>query len=254
MKFLILEDEVAASMRLQRMIQSLRPESSCLAVLRGVEEALQWFAANDQKQVDVAFVDIQLSDGLSFELFTHLDVTFPVIFTTAYDQYAIQVFQVHTIDYLLKPIKQEQLADALVKLERYGRKTDMQVLQAAVAALPGAQSRQRFVVKTSRSIRVVNISDISYFYSENKVTYLTCFDGKRYAMDQTLDQLEVSLNPGMFYRANRQCIVSIHGIEELQTHSRSRLRLILRPPLAQDVIVSTEKAGSFKDWLRGGLS
>ena len=254
MKFLILEDEVAASMRLHRMILSLRPESTCLAILRGVDDALHWFAANDPNQIDVAFIDIQLSDGLSFELFTHVDVTFPVIFTTAYDQYAIQVFQVHTIDYLLKPIKREQLTSALLKLERYGKKSDAQALRVAVAAIPMGQIKQRFVVKTGRSIRVINVSDISYFYSENKITYLTCFDGRRYALDNTLDQLEANLNPEVFYRANRQCIVSLQGIEELQMHSRSRLKLLLRPPSPQEVIVSTEKATVFKEWLRGGMS
>ncbi len=254
MKFLILEDEVAASMRLHRMILSLRPDATCLAILRGIDDALHWFAENDLAQIDVGFVDIQLSDGLSFELFALTDISFPVIFTTAYDKYAIQVFQVHTIDYLLKPIKHEQLGDALAKLDRYGKKLDTRLLQAAVATLPATQIRQRFVVKTGRSIRVVNVSDISYFYSENKITHLTCFDGRRYALDNTLDQLEASLSPAVFYRANRQCIVSIQGIEEMQTHSRSRLRLVLRPPSQQPVVVSTEKASVFKEWLRGGLS
>lgn len=254
MKFLILEDEVAASMRLQRMILALRPEATCLAILRGVDEAIHWFTEHEQDEVDVAFVDIQLSDGLSFEIFSLMDIVFPVIFTTAYDHYALQVFQVHTIDYLLKPIKQDQLSDALIKFERYGKTPNARLLRTVIDALPATQARQRFVVKTGRLIRVINVTDISYFYSENKITYLIGFDGKKYAIDNTLDQLETSLNPSVFYRANRQYIVSIHGIEEMQTHSRSRLKLVLRPPSLQEVVVSTEKAAAFKEWLRGGLS
>lgn len=254
MNFLILEDEIAASSRLQRMVLSLRPDAQCLATLRGVEEAVQWFSENDPGSVDVTFADIQLSDGLSFELFSLWDVASPVIFTTAYDQYALQVFQVHTIDYLLKPIKLEQLADALQKLERFGGKSKRASLDAVIEEMQGALPRQRFVVKAGRSIRVVNIADVSYFISENKITYLVCFDGRRYAIDFTLDQLESSLNSAVFYRANRQCIVCIHGIEELQSHTRSRLRLILRPPSPQEVVVSTEKASAFKEWLRGGSS
>jgi DNA-binding LytR/AlgR family response regulator len=254
MRYLIFEDEIAASMRLQRLIQALRPASVCIAVLRGVDEALHWFDENDQAQIDVAFVDIQLSDGLSFELFTHMDITFPVIFTTAYDQYAIQAFQVHALDYLLKPIKQEQLADALSKFERYGMRSESQALQAVISALPVVQNRQRFVVKVGKSIRVVNVVDVAYFYSENKITYLTTFDGKRYALDYTLDQLEASLNPAVFYRANRQCIVTVQGIEDMHTYSRSRLKLHLRPASSQEVIVSTEKAASFKEWLKGKTS
>jgi len=254
MKFLILEDEVAASSRLRRMIIALRPDAICLAILRGVDESIQWFSENAYTGIDVAFVDIQLSDGLSFELFQLVDIAFPVIFTTAYDQYAIQAFQVHTIDYLLKPIKQEHLSDALAKLERYGRKVDVQALHAAIGSLPAARSKQRFVVKTGRSIRVVNVSDISYFYSEHKITYLVCFDGRRYAVDNTLDQLESSLSANSFYRANRQCIVSVHSIEEMQAHSRSRLKLLLRPASPYEIIVSTDKASAFKAWLRGGMS
>ena len=254
MKFLILEDEIAASVRLHRMIKSLRPEAVCLATLRGVDEAVHWFAENGQNDVDVAFADIQLSDGLSFELFSLADIVFPVIFTTAFDQYAIQVFQVHTIDYLLKPIKYEQLTEALLKLERFGYKEKIPALRAAVAAMPVARLQHRFIVKAGKSIKIVNVADVSYFYSENKITYLTCFDGKRFALDNTLDQLESNLDPGVFYRANRQCIVSIQGIEEIQSHSRSRLRCLLKPRSPHEVIVSTEKASAFKEWLRGDLS
>jgi DNA-binding LytR/AlgR family response regulator len=251
MRFLIIEDEATASARLKRMILELRPAATCLGELRGVEDAVHWFNEHSSETIDVAFVDIQLSDGVSFELFDLVEIPFPIIFTTAYDQYALQVFKVHTIDYLLKPIKQEQLEAALEKFERYGIRPEMRALQAAISAMPAPKTRRRFVVKTGRSIRVVNIGDISYFYSENKITYLVCFDGRRYAVDEPLDQLETVLDNHEFYRANRQHIVSIHGISEMQTYSRSRLKLILNPPPKQDVIVSTEKASTFKAWLRG---
>lgn len=250
MKFLIIEDEMSASARLKRMILAIRPEATCLAELRGVEDALQWLQENGQGDIDAAFVDIQLSDGLSFELFDLVEVMFPVIFTTAYDHYAIQVFQVHTIDYLLKPIKRDQLHDALIKLDKYGKHINFHAVREAIAEIP-ATPRQRFMVKSGRSIRVVNVSDASYFISQNKISYVVCFDGKRYAMDHTLDQLEEMLSAHDFIRANRQCIVGIQGIEEVQTHSRSRLKLKLLPAAPQEVVVSTEKAAVFKDWLQG---
>jgi DNA-binding LytR/AlgR family response regulator len=206
------------------------------------------------QKIDVAFVDIQLSDGLSFELFSLVEIPFPVIFTTAYDQYVLKAFQVHAIDYLLKPIKNEQLADALAKLERYGGRTNIPATRSAIADIPNVPRPHRLVVKTGKSIRIINLTDISYFYSEHKITYLMCFDGKRYAVDTTLDQLDATLDPATFYRANRQCIVSVDGIREMQAHTRSRLKLILHPAPAQDVIVSTEKASAFKDWLRGEMS
>jgi DNA-binding LytR/AlgR family response regulator len=254
MKFLILEDEVAASMRLHRMILSLAPDGNCLAVLRGVDDALQWFADHPEPELDVIFADIQLSDGISLEIFSHLDIPYPVIFTTAFDQYALQVFQVHTMDYLLKPIKMEQLSDALQKLRRFGIRSDAQALQAAAQALPGGQIRQRFVVRSGKTIRIINVADISYFSSENKISYLTTFDGKRYAVDMTMDHLESTLNPVVFHRANRQYIVSLQGIEELISYPRSRLKVALKPPAPEEVIVSTEKTAAFKEWLRGGMS
>jgi DNA-binding LytR/AlgR family response regulator len=251
MRFLIIEDEIAASTRLKRMVTSLRPDSECLTELRGIDDAVHWLGANGQAGIDVGFVDIQLSDGISFELFDLVEITFPVIFTTAYDHYALRVFQVHTIDYLLKPIKLDQLEASLAKLDRINGKSNMRTIQEAIATIPTPPSRQRFVVKSGHAIRVIPVSEVSYFYSEHKITHLVCFDGKRYGVDHTLDQIDSMLNPLDFHRANRQYIVSIKSIEEMHTYSRSRLKLILQPAAGQDVVVSTEKAPFFKDWLKG---
>jgi DNA-binding LytR/AlgR family response regulator len=251
MKFLIIEDEVAASTRLKRMVTSIRPDAECLTELRGVDDAVHWFAAHGQAEIDVAFVDIQLSDGISFELFDLVDITFPVIFTTAYDHYVLRVFQVHTIDYLLKPIKLEQLNASIEKLDLFGGKPELRTIQAAIAAMPATPARQRFVVKSGHAIRVVSVTDVSYFYSEYKITHLVCLDGRRSAVDHTLDQLESMLDPLEFHRANRQYIVGIKSIDEMHTYSRSRLKLVLTPPASHDVVVSTEKASHFKDWLQG---
>lgn len=250
MKFLIIEDEVTASTRLRRMVLALKPEGDCLAELRGVEDALAWIAEHGQDGVDVAFVDIQLSDGLSFELFESIEILFPVIFTTAYDHYALRVFQVHTIDYLLKPIKQDQLRDALGKLEKFGSRVTPRSLREALSEIPSAP-RQRFMVRSGRAFRVVPVSEVRYFFSQNKITYLVAADGKRYALDTTLDHLETVLSQRDFKRANRQFIVCIEGIEELVPHTRSRLKIKLHPPARQEVVVSTEKASDFKEWLEG---
>ena len=251
LRFLIIEDEMAAGTRLRRMVQTLRPGSECLAELRGVEDTLDWLTTHGQAEVDVAFMDIQLSDGISFDLFNVVEITFPVIFTTAYDHYALQVFQVHTIDYLLKPIKADQLSESLVKLDKFGGRQNPALLREALAKLPAPKQIQRFIVKTGRSIKIVNTAEISYFFSEHKITYLVCFDGRRFAIDQTLDQLEEGLDPADFFRANRQFIVCIRGIADMQAYSRSRLKLNLTPATRQEVIVSTEKTPGFKDWIRG---
>lgn len=250
MRFLIIEDEPAAALRLKRMITTLRPDATCAAELRSVEEAVLWFAQHDQSHIDLAFADIQLGDGLSFEIFSHIEVTCPVIFTTAYDQYAIRAFQVHAIDYLLKPLKMDQLEAALGKFGRIASAMPTD-LQAVIASIPGAAHRQRFVVKTGRALRIVPVQEISYFLSENKITYCTTHEGRRYALDVTLDQLDTELDPAVFYRANRQCIVHIQGIGEMHAHSRARIRVVLRPPAPHEVIVSTEKSGAFKSWLQG---
>jgi len=253
MRFLIIEDEIAASSRLRRMINSLKPEAECVAEVRGVADSLHWLNDHGQADVDVAFVDIQLSDGISFELFELVKFTIPVIFTTAYDEYVLRAFKVHTIDYLLKPIKLDQLRQALGKLDRVVGKPDLPAIQAAITAMPVPHSRRRFVVKGGRSIKIVNAVEISYFYSEHKITYLVCFDGRKFALDFTLDQLESSLDPHEFYRANRQYIVSIKGIAEMHAHSRSRLVLTLNPVAPHDVVVSTDKAPVFKEWLQGNI-
>lgn len=251
MKFLIIEDEPLAARRLEKMIVSVRPESEMLAHLESVEESVAWLHTHDMDKIELAFVDIQLADGTSFEIFHLVETDFPVIFTTAYDAYAIQAFQVNAIDYLLKPVKRNELADAIQKYEKYDRiKMSGENLARLLSEMKPSY-KERFVVKVGRTIRVVRTADVAYFYTEDRITFLMDKDGKRYPVEMTLEQLESVLDPSEFYRANRQFIVHIRHIREMLAYSKSRLKLKLDPPIDRQIVVSTERASDFKEWLSG---
>jgi two-component system, LytTR family, response regulator LytT len=237
MKILIIEDEAAAARRLTKMLIELEPEAEVLDCLDSIGQSLRWLANNPPP--DLIFMDIHLADGDSFEIFRHLDIESPVIFITAYDQYALQAFKVHALDYLLKPIKREELAQALIHVRP---KIDKGVKM---------QWNQRFLIRTGASFRVVDLKEAAYFYAENKITFLAAHNGKRYPLDFTLEKLEEMLPSDQYFRINRQFIVSIAAIQEMHAVSKSRVKLRLNPACDHDVVVSTERSPIFKKWLTG---
>lgn len=252
MKVLIIEDEEAASQRLQKLVAEALPEAVILQPLASIRAAIEWFKANAAP--DLIFLDVHLADGQSFEIFKEVKITNPIIFTTAFDQYALEAFKVNSIDYLLKPIKKEELKNAIDKFLKFSvaRHPDIN-FQSLLSALQKEPStyKQRFVVRYGEHIKTIETADSAYFYTENKGNFLVTKDNKRYSIDYNLDQLEEILDPKKFFRINRQVIIGFHAITEMFSYSKSRVLIKLNPPSKLETIVSSERSASFKLWLNG---
>lgn len=250
MKILIIEDEKPAADRLIKMILELEPSAEIAGTLVSIKSAVEWFAKNTPP--DVVMMDIHLADGQSFEIFSMVKVNAPVIFTTAYDEHALDAFKVSSIDYLLKPIKMEELRRALDKLKSltaFGTKQIEQMMQQLGSKTRAFQ--KRMVIRFGDTIKMVEITDVAYFYTEDKINYLCTFGNLRYPIDYNLDELEHLLDPAVFFRINRQFIINIHAIEKMLAWSKSRVKVVLKPATTEDTIVSTERSPYFKDWLTG---
>ncbi len=254
MKILIVEDEMAAARRLEKMILEAHPTAEILAQIDSVEAAVSWLSAN--AAADLIFMDIHLADGSAFEIFQHVRVEKPIIFTTAYDEYALQAFKVNAVDYLLKPIKQAELASSIKKFQKiFVEKTpaapDYASLAEAIRQSEG-QYLRRMLIKFGQSYKLVELPEVSYFYTKDKISFLVTRAGKRFPIDYPLDKLETMLDPRQFYRINRQFIVNVTAISAMHTYSKSRVKLDLEPPTGDmETIVSTERAADFKKWLIG---
>ena len=247
---LIIEDEEPAANRLKKMVTELQPGANVLENIVSVNSAITWFKENPLP--DLIFSDIQLSDGLSFEIFKNVEVQCPVIFITAYDQYAIDAFKVNSIDYLLKPIKKDDLQAALNKFNKLNNKDApaLDINKVLEAFTPSKTDyKTRFIVRYGEHIKTIKIEEAAYFYTEDKINFLTTNEGRRYTIDYNLDNLESVLDPKVFFRINRQFIISIHAISEMFTYSKSRVLVKLIPPSKHETIVSTERSGDFKLWL-----
>jgi two-component system LytT family response regulator len=255
MNLLIVEDEAAAASRLQHLVQDTAPDAQILAVLDSVESATAWLGT--QPAPDLILMDIQLADGLSFEIFREVQVEAPVIFTTAYDDYALQAFKVNSIDYLLKPIKREELAAAFdkyrkrVAAQQPAAPVDYRRLLDLLPGLTAPSYQQRIVVRYGAHIRAIEIAEAAYIFLESKIAILRGFDGKDHPVDYTLDELEQILNPKQFFRINRKLIVNVSAIDQMYAYSKSRVQLTLKPPYAGEALVSSERAAEFKQWLAG---
>lgn len=252
-KVLILEDEEAAANRLQKMIVDILPDAEFIAHLTSVRQGLDWFKNNTEP--DLIFADIQLNDGTSFDIFNQVEVKSPVIFTTAYDAYALDAFKLNSVDYLLKPVKKTDLSAAVEKFKTVHlseKKDDNNNLKQLLNALQKTQNyKQRFVLRIGDHMKIIEVPDIAYFYTENKGNYIVTKDNKRFLADNNLDQIESMLDPKLFFRINRQFIVGFSSIAEMFTYSKSRVLLKLNPPAKLDTIVSTERSAAFKAWLGG---
>jgi len=253
MKILIVEDEPLAAAQLAAHISALRPEAQILAVCDTVKATVSWL--NENKSPDLAFFDIQLGDGLSFEIFDRIEFNKPVIFTTAYDDYAIRAFKVNSIDYLLKPIEREELKKALTKFDSISQprtsKVTPQVLDEIVTSLKKKNYKERFLVKVGSHLRVVETKVILYFYSFEKGTYTKLADGKDYLLDQSLELIEGMVDPGQFFRINRKYLVALKSISDVVAYSNSRLKLKVKNANNDDFLVAREKVKAFKRWLEG---
>ena len=249
MRVLIIEDEKLAAERLEHLLLEIDPTITVAATLSSVRASRAWLSA---ESVDLLFLDIQLSDGISFAIFDGMDIRTPVIFTTAYDSYAIDAFSVNSIDYLLKPVRSDELRRALEKHAnlRHATVPDLAgLLEAFRARLP--EYKRRFLVQLGERLKNIAVEDVAYFHAMEKNVFLTTFDGRMYPADAALEKLEGLLDPARFFRINRKMIVNLAAIKGMIAYSRSRVRLDLQPaePKGVEALVSVERAADFKAWL-----
>lgn len=243
---LIIEDEQPAAQRLEKMLLETAPDCTIPAHCDSIETSLEYLKTHPSP--DLILLDIQLGDGLSFEIFRQVKVECPVIFTTAYDEYAIKAFELNSIDYLLKPISREKLEQSILKF----RKRTTVIDSRLVASLLDKEQRiykQRFLVSSGPGLVSVSIADVAYFYSVERATFLVSRHGKSYAIEYSLDKLEDVVSPDDFFRINRQYFVSLSAIKKINIHSKSRIKLILDPEASDEVLVSNGRAHEFRRWL-----
>ncbi len=250
MQVVIIEDEKPSARRLQRLLDDLGIKVNTL--LHSVEESVEWFSSNPDP--DLIFLDVQLSDGLSFEIFEQLEIQSAIIFTTAYDAYALQAFKLNSIDYLLKPIDKNELSDAVDQFrKRYKEGSALNFKLDDLRSLLGQQEqhqfKRRFSVKVGQHLKLIQIEDIECFYSENKGTYLFTSEGRNYLLDTTLEALEKELDPDVFFRINRKYYVNMNAIKDMISYTNSRLQIKLNHYKENDVIVARERVKDFKNWL-----
>lgn len=250
MRIIIIEDEKPAARLLQRKVEKLGLQIETM--LHSVEESLQWFQENQHP--DLIFLDIQLSDGLSFEIFEQIEIKSAVIFTTAFDEYALRAFKLNSIDYLLKPIDEDDLEIAIAKFKNQFQKSslaslDFEVIKRMLVNPIEKSYKQRFTIKIGEHLKMISIDEVECFFSENKGTYLHTIDNRDYLLDATLEQLESELNPKDFFRVSRKFIIPLKTIKDIVVYSNSRLKVILPTYKGDEVIVSREKVNDFKEWL-----
>jgi len=249
-KVIIIEDEPPAAKRLTRMLSKISDDIKIVELLDSVESSIEYFKGNPE--VDLIFMDIQLGDGLSFEIFGEAQIKCPIIFTTAYDEYTMQAFKVNSIDYLLKPIENEELAGAVQQFRNYTKQQkDEQsfALEDLLVNLQEKRYKERFLIKKAKSLSIVYTEHISYFHSEDGYSHITTSDGKVYIIDHTMDQLESILNPNFFHRVNRKLIINLDSIVKVHDYFNSRLKLELKPTTKFDSIVARDRVKMFKKWL-----
>lgn len=249
MKILIVEDEPRAASQLQSLLSKSGFDFEVLSIIDSVEDAISWFKKNTTP--DLVFMDIQLADGLSFEIFQKVEVAAPIIFTTAFDQYAIQAFKVNSIDYLLKPIQQKDLDTALNKFsksKRLSNAIEPNILKELLNSMQTPQKRSGILVKEGSGFVQIRMSELLYMYSEDSLTFGITHN-KRFIIDETIDQLFDSLDDTKFYRINRGQIISKISIQKIEPYFNHRVKLSVSNPRDQEFIVSRQKTSNFKDWM-----
>ena len=252
MKILLIEDEPQAAQRLEKLVMTIIPGVVVLAKLDTVKNSVLWLRANPAP--DLILMDIQLADGISFSIFDQCEVKSPVIFTTAYDEYALKAFKVNSIDYILKPVDEEELRAALRKYESLtrlrGALPDKMLESIGLAVQMLAKKyKERFVVKVGEHLKSIEVSEILFFFSLEKTTFAQTKDGRKHILDFTIEQLDGLVNPDRFFRINRKYLVAADAIQDMISYTNSRLKLVLKTSDDTDVIVARERVQEFKDWL-----
>lgn len=248
MRVVIVEDERIAADKLKRLLKELDAEINVIKVLESVEESVNWFSSNPSP--DLIFMDIQLDDGISFEIFDTIKIDAPIIFTTAYDEYAVRAFKVNSVDYLLKPIEANALNIAIQKFKSvYASKKTFEEHFSKLFQQINKNYKTRFFIKVGTKYQSVQVNDICSFFVQERSTFLQTTKGKIYDLDYSLDQLQKMVNPEQFFRVNRNFLVHINCINEIISYSSSRLKLKLTSINSGDLIVSRDKVSEFKRWM-----
>lgn len=253
-KVLIVEDEIPAQINLKKLIDKCCADSRIVMTLTSVSSTVKWLEENPEG-ADVIFMDVELSDGICFEIFDRVEVNSHIIITTAYDNYAINAFKVNSVDYLLKPIVEEELVRAWERCrERIGSRGNAQLealldIATKASVTQNKEYKKRFIVKAGEKIVITPVEDIAYCYSEDKSTYAVSKNGTRRLLDYSLDTVQEMLDPSIFFRISRSYIVSINAIENISKHLGTRLRLQLIPATDSEVIVSRSRTSDFLEWL-----
>lgn len=248
MKAIIIEDENVAAQALQSLIQEINPEIEIVTILQTIEECVEWFEENSMP--DLVFMDIHLADGSSFAIFDKVEITCPIIFTTAYDEYALKAFEVNSIDYLLKPINKVDLERALNKFKNFTASTQKSSLEGLLAQMGGLKKKYKtcFLIPERDKLIPLATSNIAYIYIDTKTVKAIAMDGHTYYLNQTLDEIMAQLDPEVFFRANRQFIISRDAIKDLSIWFGNKLAVNLSVPVPEKIIVSKARVGEFKTW------
>lgn len=251
MKVLIIEDEPQAAQRLEALVKDLLPDSVVVGKIDTVKKSVSWLKDH---RADLILMDIQLADGISFEIFEQCKIQDPVIFVTAYDAYALRAFKVNGVDYILKPVDREELGVALGKVRSRKPTTESgssEMLANVSAALQTLMKKYktRFVVKVGEHLKTVDVQNVRFFYTHDKATFCVTDDQRTTILDFTMDQLEGLLDPAQFFRINRKYIVRASAIQDIISYTNSRLRLVLKGSTDNDIVVARERVQEFRDWL-----
>ena len=250
MNVLILEDETLAGQKIENLLKEIDNTLQIVGLIKSVEAAKEWFSVHQHP--DLVISDIRLLDGLSFELFETVAYKNPIIFTTAYDQYAIKAFEVNSIDYLLKPIQKDKMIKALSKLNSENDAVSETVPYQEIIQMIKAgqdQYKTRFMIKAGQKILAIPVEKIAYFYSLNKLTYIVATDGKKYPCDQTLEVIDRQVDPKQFFKANRKYIVRFDSVSEIHPYFKGRIKINLTPETEDDIVISSDRTPNFKKWL-----
>jgi two-component system, LytTR family, response regulator LytT len=256
MKILIVEDEVLAAKKLTKTVASIDESAEVIGVADSIQGTVEWL--NNNPAPDLILMDIELADGQSFEIFSLTEVKSPVIFTTSYDEFALQAFKVNSIDYLLKPVQKEDLEAALNKFKQLksmykeDKKEDVsieQIVKELQQKLQPKEYRKRFLVKHGQKLISIEIDEIAYFFSDGRLNFFKTIDNRKFVVDYTMDEMEEMLDPDKYFRISRSFYVSINSIDQIHDYFGNRLLLHLNPPVDKEAIVSREKVSDFKKWM-----
>lgn len=253
MKILIIEDEELAVKKLQKTLETVDATAIVTGITDSIQSSVEWLQQNPTP--DLILMDIELSDGQSFEIFNLTEVKCPVIFTTSYDEYALKAFKVNSVDYLLKPVQKDELQAAITKFKKMQpgtTKADISIdnlVKELQQKLQPKEFRKRFLVKLAQKLVSIEVNDIAFFYSDGRLNFFKTHDNRKFVVDYTMDELEDMLDPSKFYRISRSFYVSINSVEKIDDYFGNRLILGLKPAVDKEALVSREKVTDFKKWM-----